>query len=246
MEPILDPELRDLEEALMSAGREVNMSPQLRMKTLTALGIGGAAAAAVVTTKFGTWGWWSTKAGTAWTAGMVGSLGIVGAVMLLNSNSAPTQNTHDTSQVTRVEARASTSTAEAPLPPAGTPPVQLADLPIEPEQTSSSAAEGSTQQQLPSGGQPQSSASRLREELSHLSKVETALRAGRPDEALSLLQEYPARFPKSQLGLEAEVLTIQAMYEGGSIAAAQTRARRFLDRHPNSPLGARAKQYLRE
>jgi hypothetical protein len=90
-----------------------------------------------------------------------------------------------------------------------------------------------------------SRASVLREELSHISKVEAALRAGAQGEALSLLAIYRSRFARPKLGLEAEVLTIQALYESGSVAAAQQRARSFLQRYPKSPLGARAKRYLR-
>lgn len=85
----------------------------------------------------------------------------------------------------------------------------------------------------------------LREELSQISLVEAALREGKPARALKLLSDYRSSFPRPQLGLEAEVLTIQALYESGSVAAAGKRAQSFLDRHPQSPLGARAKQYLK-
>jgi outer membrane protein assembly factor BamD (BamD/ComL family) len=74
--------------------------------------------------------------------------------------------------------------------------------------------------------------------------VENSLRSSRSREALSLLGEYTKRFPRRQLGLEAEVLTIQALYESGSRSAAKKRAARFLKRYPSSPLGVRAKQYL--
>jgi outer membrane protein assembly factor BamD (BamD/ComL family) len=86
----------------------------------------------------------------------------------------------------------------------------------------------------------------LKDELAHLARVEAALKSGNQSRALTLLNEYRSQFSRRQLGLEAEVLTIQAMYESGSVAAAQSRAQRFLEKYPRSPLGARAKQYLRE
>jgi len=42
-EPLLDPEDRDLEHALLEAGRDVHMSAGLRQRTLAALGVGTAA-----------------------------------------------------------------------------------------------------------------------------------------------------------------------------------------------------------
>ncbi len=250
MEPILDPEQRDLEESLLRAGREVGMSPELRMKTLATLGLGSAGAAAAVGAKTGALGWLSGKAGAVWTAGVVGALGLAGALTLSQSPNpeSPSEGVQSGKSQSKVldepaeTEESAVSGTEVVIPDSA---VELSDLGEEPGEAS--APEEDEAPRDGARSKPvRTQASQLREELSHISRVEAALRSGNQKRALSLLSEYRSRFPKRQLGLEAEVLTIQAMYESGSVSAASSRARQFLDRHPTSPLGARAKQYLRE
>jgi outer membrane protein assembly factor BamD (BamD/ComL family) len=83
----------------------------------------------------------------------------------------------------------------------------------------------------------------LSQELKALGEVESLLKAGQARGALSALDHYRRTFPRQQLGLEAEVLTIQALAGSGATAAAQERAAHFLERHPNSPLSARVRRY---
>lgn len=101
----------------------------------------------------------------------------------------------------------------------------------------------------PSSGRPdphpETQPSRLREELSHLGQVESALATGNTGRALTLLGAYRESFPRPLMGLEAEILTIQALYESGSAASARRRAERFIASHPSSPLRVRAEQYMK-
>lgn len=250
MDPSVDPEQMDLEEALLRAGRDVRMSPELRNRTLTALGVG--AAIGLTTTsaaQASTLGWLSGKTGTiAIATGLAGALGVAGAVAF-SGGSAPSIDEAPTAQVVVVDGGG---------PRQGEP--QLADQPqAEPELPApgevSPPAEAETENEAsaeervkPRSGAsrraPSSEASSLREELSHIARVETALQEKSPTRALSLLAEYRRRFPRPRLGLEAEVLTIQALSESGSAAAARQRAARFLEKYPSSPLGARAKRYI--
>lgn len=255
MEPLLDPEHRDLEEALLRAGREVGMSPELRAKTLAALGVASAGVGLAATAKAGAWGWLTTKTGALW-GGVLGSLGLAGAVVVSSQlMQGPQPPEKPPAQAVEQAARGSSATPSHPeVDVQGSPDGRDAArgvLPppddVRPENAPSESTERvvAPAQREPAGRDGARS-TLLREEISHISRVERALRAGNQGEALSLLNTYRARFPRPQLGLEAEVLTIQALYESGSVGVAQNRARSFLQRHPTSPLGARAKRYLRE
>jgi len=257
MEPILEPEHRELEEALLRAGREVGMSADLQAKTLAALGITTAGVALTSTAKASAWSSVTGKAGAVW-GGVVGLVGVGGAVVAVVASQGP-----ETDQFAPNAARPQIVNIQeiSPADPSNAQGEGQAQLDAtvkgavpasDPAADPLAAAEVSDQERgVPTrrdtrsnGGDSRSSV--LREELSHISKVEAALRAGAQGEALSLLAVYRSRFTRPKLGLEAEVLTIQALYESGSVASAQQRARSFLQRYPKSPLGARAKRYLRE
>ena len=256
MDPIVDPEQSEFEDALMRVGRDVRMSPELRNKTLAALGVGVAVGETTTSVaKAGTVGWLSGKTGTIVVAtGLVGALGVAGAVALSAGRSAPPDD-GARAPVATVEERASrTPQAAAESEPDEPTPEIDADAPAQPpdvaesdevETPAASAEEGRRKPRAASTQHPPASeASGLREELSHIARVEGALQAGNPARALDLLAEYRRRFPRPRLGLEAEVLTIQALSENGSSAAARKRAARFLEKYPTSPLGARAKRYI--
>ena len=53
-----------------------------------------------------------------------------------------------------------------------------------------------------------------------------------------------ARYPRSVLYQEREVLTIEALGATGASSAARQRAERFLKRYPNSPHAARLKWFV--
>jgi hypothetical protein len=261
MEPILDPEDRELEEGLLRAGRDVGMSPQLRDKTFAALAAGTVGVTAVSGAKAAsTFSWLTTKAGALWTAGAV--VGVSGAVALgagvgttspegLDEPRAPVVAKADgaTDPLRAAEQGPDSSATEllegAKMPhPESVASEPSADLPTKSRNISAPTDSPATDSVL-TDSPATDKASNLREELSHVAKVESALNSGNPAKALQLLTEYRGRFPRPQLGLEAEILTIQALHESGSVTAAQGRATRFVERHPNSPLSARAKRYIK-
>jgi hypothetical protein len=65
-------------------------------------------------------------------------------------------------------------------------------------------------------------------ELHLLESAQTALRAGRDDDAQRALDEHARRFPAGELALEAEVLGIELSFSRGEHARAQARARSLL------------------
>lgn len=248
MEPMLDPQHRDLEEALLRAGREVSMSSELQAKTLSAIGLTAAAAGTVAATKVS---FLSGKVGALSTAGFVGAVGLIGAVMFVGGetkpNSAESQTTESSGrEVSLPEPAIDQKTTTSESSPIINPPTTTDRQAIVDAQT--------TANQLATPGRQTSFSPQnanlpvqtgLRDELSQIAQAEAALKSGQYSQALALLSEYRTRFSHPQLGLEAEVLTIQALYKSGSKAGAQKRAQRFLDRHPKSPLGAQVKLYLK-
>ena len=111
MEPILDPEYRDLEEALLRAGRDVSMSSELQAKTLQAIGLTAAGAGTAAATKAGFLG---GKAGALWTAGLVGAAGLIGSFVVTSA-----ENEGPSSQITQISAGES---VDAPAPDPERPP----------------------------------------------------------------------------------------------------------------------------
>lgn len=273
MEPLLDQEHRALEEGLLRAGRDVGMSPALRDKTLAALGMGAAGVAATVAVKSSslTWfaskgAWFATKGGALFSVSAVATASVVTAMALSGglSDSAEEQQATahlnngapqlETSPARDASARDASARDQAEPPASQVAPVDAADRGAKDEMSgrgepaqadAASRSKLKSQEKASRAEAPGQVPSVLREELSQIARVESALRSGNPAGALKLLNEYRSRFPKPQLGLEAEVLTIQALHESGSVAAAGKRAQGFLDRHPQSPLGARARQYLK-
>lgn len=257
MEPILDPEERELEEGLMRAGRDVGMSPKLRDKTLAALAAGSVGVTAASGAKAAsTFGWMTSKVGAIWSVGAV--VGVGGAVAL---GIGLGKDTESHASLASARQMASTKVDEVndskPIANGGVEPkageVPSEDPPqseraVEAEEDSASppgrAAAAAPKDPLAADAPATDKTSSLREELSHVAKVESSLSAGDPQKALQLLARYRSRFSRPQLGLEVEILTIQALHESGSVTAASGRAARFLENHPNSPLSARAKRYV--
>lgn len=86
----------------------------------------------------------------------------------------------------------------------------------------------------------------LRREVAVLAEVRKALQAGEAKQALAVLDQHRAAFQVGQLGLEAEVLRLEALSQLGETKQASERARRFIDKNPNSPLVDRVRRYLTE
>lgn len=82
---------------------------------------------------------------------------------------------------------------------------------------------------------PASSSSSLAEEVAALQSARSALAAGQPARALAALEGHEQRFPGGLLGIEAEVLRIEALSRSGNAGAASARAGRFIALHPNTP-----------
>ncbi|HEY4159038.1 MAG TPA: tetratricopeptide repeat protein, partial [Polyangiaceae bacterium] len=83
----------------------------------------------------------------------------------------------------------------------------------------------------------------LAAELSALDAARSALAGGDTTGALSDLDAYARNFPRGRLGLEAEVLRIDALAKSGQTAAARKRAEAFMKRHPDSVLASRVRAY---
>jgi hypothetical protein len=257
MDPAFEPE--DLEESLLRAGRDVRMSPELRQKTLAALGVGAVGVTSAATAKAGTLASFTSKPAALLGAGLAGAVGVAGVVVAasgwLGGQDAPPPSPQSTEVAFR-ELGASPTDREAAAERGSQAEAELGDVERTPDGAGddregpapvASPAEPKRRVE-PRSKAPEASdtgreATNLGEELAQLGRVEAALQAKRPADALARLAEYRERFPRPQLGLEAEVLTIQALAESGARSSARTRATRFLERHPTSPLGARVKRY---
>jgi hypothetical protein len=86
----------------------------------------------------------------------------------------------------------------------------------------------------------------LREETSTLDVARTALRGGRPADALSALDAYAQRFPRGMLGPEATVLRIESLLALGDRVGARRLAEPFLRAHGPSPLAKRVRDHFPE
>lgn len=251
---LLDPEHRGFEDGLRRAGRDVHMSPAARAKTLAALGLGAAGVTAASTAHAAGASFWTSK-GALWTALGTFATGSVIAVATIgplagdgHENEPPKERVERATEMTFADATTEEPhEAEANEVPETAPFVEDSETSVALERSrrpSTPKPERSTVERGETTPPPPA-ASTLGQEVAHLGKVEAALASGDPARALSILEEYRARFVPKRLGLEAEVLTIQALHDSGSRATARERAQKFLQRHPSSPLGAKARQYLR-
>jgi hypothetical protein len=88
-------------------------------------------------------------------------------------------------------------------------------------------------------------ASSLAEEGRLLADAHRLVQQGKAAEALDALRALSARYPRSVLSQEREVLTIEALGAAGDAHSARARAERFLSRHPNSPHAARLERFVK-
>lgn len=88
------------------------------------------------------------------------------------------------------------------------------------------------------------SATTLAEEGRLLAEAHRLVQSGQPQRALEVLRASQARYPRSVLAQEREVLTIEALYAGGSSGSARQRAEQFLKRHPKSPHAERLQRFV--
>jgi len=86
----------------------------------------------------------------------------------------------------------------------------------------------------------------LSAELGVLDVARGRLAAGDAKGALGVLDDYARTFPRGRLGIEAEVLRIDALAQSGDAQAAKRHAAAFLKRNPKSVLAPRVRRYLDE
>ncbi len=237
-EPLLDPEHRELEEGLLRAGREVRISSAAQSKTLAALGLGALGAGSTLATKAGVSSVGSSK---------LAMISLVGAAVIASGVAVVASRSHkEVPPQHRAVAPGFASPTEAPSvvdePPEETPSRALAaPAPEATADVSSRELTSKEPRQPPTA--PVATKPTLADEVAHLGRVERALAAGNPKSALLFLEDYRAKFSRRSLGLEAEILTIQALHDSGSLESARLRARQFVRKHPSSPLVVRAKKY---
>jgi TolA-binding protein len=121
-------------------------------------------------------------------------------------------------------------------------PAQPAPLVPPPPETAESAAPA-VEQAAPSAS-TQNAAPDVSQELALLDRARKALGAGDAHGALAALAEHARRFPHGELGLEAELLHVEALLASGDGEQAASRARAFLTAHPDSPYTARVRTLL--
>jgi hypothetical protein len=221
-----------LERALLDAGRSYRSSGTARAKTMAALGVAGSAtllagaaqAVPIATLAKMTWT-------TTW-GKLLAAISIVGAAAAVPVGYFAWQRHHPTKHV-------------------GSAPALIAAKPIEAEPTQrppALVARGLEQQAMENGPAVVAHAPRpgvtLAHELSSLDAARGLLARGDATGALARLDAYGRAYPHGRLGLEAEVLRIDALDESGRSEAARARAGAFLKHHPHSVLAARVRTRL--
>lgn len=235
---LLDESNNELELSLLRAGSNLTASPELRSKTLAALGLGSAviaSGAAVGSGAVVAAGATSKSVGGLLSAlslkvALGGALvaGFVAAPIYYLTASGPAPVARLPKPVALLAQRSGSAVVGVPN--------QAEALPISP----SSAARAEAPTEVAGPKLPPAEA--LRAELAQLDAARARLASGRPDEALRLLDAYARSTPRGRLKLEAEVLRIDALAKSGRSAQAKARAQAFLARYPNSVLAARVRR----
>lgn len=125
------------------------------------------------------------------------------------------------------------------------PADEPADADVEPPALPSSEQGPSAEPRVPAKppqidtGDKADAPASLVDELQKLKQARIAMKSGDAQTALALLADHARRYPSSSLGLEREVLTIEALHASGQREKAQARARSFVRRHPSSMLSER-------
>jgi hypothetical protein len=215
-----------LERALLDAGRSYRSSGSARARTLTALGVAGSATLLAGTAQAVPL---ASLAKMTW-GKLLAAVSIVGAAAAVPVGYFAWQRHHPANR----GASAPLVIAARPTEPepAQVPPALLASAPGE------QIGENNGPRYAP---RPPVT---LAHELSSLDAARGLLARGDATGALARLDAYGRAYPHGRLGLEAEVLRIDALDESGRSDAARARAQAFLQHHPHSVLAARVRTRL--
>lgn len=174
----------------------------------------------------------AAKGGAGFVTAMKVAAGVVVAGGALWGGSALLQSDGNARPPQAVPAPAETpsvalrSAPQAVLPPQAEPEEPKAVLPPTP------------------GARTPASETTLAEEGRLLAKAHQLVQGGQPQAALEILRQSAARYPRSVLFQEREVLTIEALGATGATAAAKQRAQLFLKRYPSSPHAGKLKRFI--
>jgi hypothetical protein len=227
----------DLERALLDAGMSYRSNASTRAKTLAALGVAGsatllagAASAAPVVLAKASW------------AKLLAAVSLVSAAVAVPSYYVwHAQSARHAGGV----AVASAKLIDAPKAPveavAAAPVVAVAEPAVAP---APAAVKPSYIGRVSHPSRAATSRETLAHELASIDGARGMLARGDAPGALARLDAYGRAYPHGHLGLEAEVLRIDALRESGRSEAARTRAEAFLERHPRSVLAAHVRTRL--
>jgi len=234
----------DLERSLLDAGAGYRCPPGLKGRTLTALGVAGAAsltassagASAVSSSSlFGKVSW--LKLG--FSISMVG-VGIAVPAIYYGWLQQP-------NEPVIVQRAGVVPTAPIVAPAAqGVPSAEAVQevATVEEAQTAAPSTPAPQKASLRGDARGVSASAALTAELALLDAVRGSLSRGEASSALSQLDGYARTYPRGRLALEAEVLRIDSFAKSGRTAVARQRAENFLNRYPNSVLASRVRGYL--
>ena len=228
-----------LERALLDAGKSYRSTGTARAKTMAALGVAGSATLLAGTAQAVPL---ATLAKITWkmTWGkLIAAISIVGAAAAVPAGYFAWQRHHQQLANRPGVAPAVVAAKPAlPVPPAIPPTstVHAAEDQGTPPATAEKASSGPTRAARP--------AVTLAHELSSLDAARGLLARGDANGAPARLDAYGRAYPHGRLGLEAEVLRIDALDESGRTDAARARAAAFLQHHPHSVLAARVRTRL--
>lgn len=234
----------DLGGTLLRAGRAVD-AERARERRIAVLGGAAAIGAAATATAWGgvrlTLGKWLLLALAAGAA-------ITVAALQLGAPRPPEERLVARRARAVLAAHALVTPAEAPAAPARaerSDAIDVASLPdVEPAREVARAPAAVPRREPPVAPSASPSASPgegLAEEVASLQEARAALAAGALQRALASLDAHARRFPQGRLGLEAEVLRIEALARAGDHASAAARARAFAAAHPGSPYASRVR-----
>jgi hypothetical protein len=221
-----------LAAALLQTGMSYRSSARARTGTLAALGLLSSTALSTTmasATFFAKVGW------AKLTAGVIATAVAAVPVAYYGWNNAKDEPAPASPAATP----APQTKADQMVKPAPAPTLDVEEPSPEPD----TSKDGSNRRAT---GKHSTGSALLTAELKALDAARSALAGGNAVRALRLLDDYARRYPRGRLGLEAEVLRIDALARSGQGAAAQTRARAFLKRRPNSVLAARVRAHLGE